>query len=185
MVNIKLAISGVYGVGKDTFAGMLKDCAHYYSGIAKYDISTFSFADPGKEMLLRMYPEAPKSAVFGSSVSRSDFIPGLDHVTYRAMLKLILQSPKSADPDIWVRMMSRRLDYSKHTIITDLRFTNEFEMLKKYGFTLIGIKRKESDPLCNKDYDDLPEDQFDHVVINDGSFHDFETKAEELYQKLF
>lgn len=104
---------------------------------------------------------------------------------------------RALDPDIWVKVCLANIDLhertpffvkSDNTFISDMRFTNEAEALKKEGFILVKVERSllnrgaiGRDPThpsetCLDDYVG-----WDYVIDNNGTLEEFHTKISSLY----
>lgn len=72
-------------------------------------------------------------------------------------------------------------------IVTDLRYKNEYALLKDLGFTTIRVNRKDRhidrDPIHISEID-LDDAEFDYVINNDGSLDDISNQAQAIVSKL-
>jgi hypothetical protein len=69
---------------------------------------------------------------------------GFPHTKDRNFLQFVgTEWARSKDPDVWINHMEKRIENANkedHIIITDLRFPNEAEMLKRIGFKLVRVE---------------------------------------------
>jgi hypothetical protein len=108
------------------------------------------------------------------------------------------------DPDVFVKKMYIRLqqmnmmcpvlfsskECETNLFISDVRFPNEFHMLRNNGFILVKINRDEAlrvaagavslDHKSETLLDAYPDEAFDYVIDNNGTFKDFYFKIDEM-----
>ncbi len=90
--------------------------------------------------------------------------------------------------NIWIETLFNRYENSnnKKLLITDLRFPNEYDEIKKRGGIVIRINRKDNHynsnhiSECALDYHN-----FDYIINNDGTIDDLKIKVKEItYNKV-
>ncbi len=75
----------------------------------------------------------------------------------------------------------------KHVVITDARFENELEAVRKEGGSIVRIKRagtKEFSHSSETEQDEVPDDYFSHVIENFGSLGNLEVSVTEMIKPL-
>jgi hypothetical protein len=166
--GIRIAFGCQARVGKDT-------SALYLSRHLK-DVKIVSFAQP----LYEIMTYAQKTC-------------GFDLAKDRKFLQWIgTEWARSIDPDIWVKLLIskiKQLDNTSSIIVTDVRFVNEFEALKKEGFTMVRLIRD----LCTTDstiithasetsatYADLP---WDYIINNNSTIENLYMQLDSLIGK--
>ena len=91
--------------------------------------------------------------------------------------------------DVWIKPLIREMRSSEDVyIITDLRFENEVLALKEMGAVLVKVIRPnysgdEKRDVNHKSEKGLPNEMFDHIVINDGDRVDLANKAKDIVSK--
>lgn len=168
-VNKKLRIAFGYQaqVGKDTAVAHL---------IEKYGGIKLSFAQPIYDILAF----AQKTCGFQQSKDRK-FLQWVG-----------TEWGRSIDDNVWVNAVLRQIEENsdKNIYISDLRYPNEFETLRKAGFMLVKIVRPELDRVktfgtgsvkhsseIGLASDDV---QWDSVITNDTDLSSFLTKIDAL-----
>jgi len=107
---------------------------------------------------------------------------------------------RSIDTDIWVKAcladislheISPFFDKSENIFLTDARFTNEADALKKDGFLLVRIERSAlnrgdigRDPNHPSEIDLDNYTGWDYVIDNNGTLEEFHSKIDELYNEI-
>jgi hypothetical protein len=154
----KIGICGKAKSGKNTTASIILEELAAIEGKKSLLSETIAFADPIKEIILKMFPTARKSCLFGASELRSNVIgPNLFDLdglplTYRQALIDIGSNARKYSPNIWVdcfdkkyqQIINNDLNQSQKTeiiIVPDLRFKEEFDYLKQNNYFLIKINR--------------------------------------------
>lgn len=184
----KIAITGKANTGKNTVGKLL--LKGLWSGPAWIDKCKFiAFADPLKKMAHLAFPEIPRKWFYGSSKYRSQVIPGAfkDGVplTVRQLLiDLGNDFGRKYKPTIWIDNFDQNLEklYRKKPeliVVTDCRFRNEFDHLKKLGFFQIRILRDahaKINDVSETNQDGIMDNEFDAVIYNNS------TKAQLEYQ---
>lgn len=186
---MRLAFCGKQRAGKDTAAEFL---AKVYGG------TIYKFADPLYEMMHSIYE-----------------IAGLPHGSNtkdRTLLQLLGTDwgRKTIDPDIWMNIMDRRLtdqsrihdtmkehsifqDYNEDNIfITDARFSNEIELLKKHGFKIYYIDATEENRISRGAVNLTHASEtaldnyssYDYIIDNNDKIQKFYGKVEIIYNGL-
>lgn len=93
------------------------------------------------------------------------------------LLQTIGEGLRELDPDIWVNLLEKDIHKTEDNIfISDLRYPNEMEMLKKNGFITVKINRPNR-PI-DRDPNHLSETalndaEFDIVINNDKDLDNF------------
>jgi len=91
--------------------------------------------------------------------------------------------------DTWVRLVEQRLKALEATegmwsegiaVIDDMRFQNEFDMVKSLGGLTVRIDRSSVEPALDAAEGELIDARWDRVMINDGSIQDFEKSLNKL-----
>lgn len=190
--EIKIAISGKANSGKNTVATLL---SHHlkYRGTDLLDTQIFAFADPIKEMVMKMLPMTDRRTLWGPSELRMTKIPNSD-LTYRQMLLDLGKLGRSYDPNIWINAtvhMANSFAVTGASLIADVRFKNEFQAMKSEEFFLIRVVRPNSIPTSTSDdvseidLDDIPDSVFNCVLVNDGSMAELQEKTKKIVEAHF
>jgi hypothetical protein len=174
----KIAITGKANTGKNTLSRMLIRQLRERHG--RYmSAKQLAFADPIKEMIRQMFPTLPKKYLYGSSKFRNEFIPGAfkngQPLTIRQLLiDLGTEVGRNYMPTVWLDNFDYRFDqweYRKIIVVTDVRFRNEFEHLRKKGFYQIRLYRNTGAPtsthVSETNQDSITDQEFDYVLHND------------------
>jgi GTPase SAR1 family protein len=175
----KIAITGKANTGKNTLSRMLirelrARNNHYMTA------KQLAFADPIKEMVRQMFPKLPKKYLYGSSKFRNEIIPGAfdrneQPLTIRQLLTdLGTEVGRNYMPSIWLDNFDTRFQqwsYCKIIVVTDVRFRNEFEHLRRQGFYQVRLYRNTNAPtsthVSETNQDTISDEEFDYVLHND------------------
>lgn len=126
-----IGIAGLKGAGKDTAATVLH---------TRYKYRTHAFAAPVKEMLATMGLNWHE--LHGDLKEHPlDWLPG---VTPRKLMTTLGTGwARGIDPNMWVRVVERRLraDTEAYHVVTDVRFENEADLIRRRGGVVIHILR--------------------------------------------
>lgn len=181
---VKIAISGKKRSGKNTLTMELMKSL----GICR----SFAFADPIKNIALRMFPQIPREYLFGNSELRESLVPETDF-SCRHLIRKIGRFGRELDQEIWIKSLfddieTYLLGGDQPVIISDLRYKNEYDYLKNKGYMVVRINRKtpdvEDQHPSETDLDNLPTDGFDYVFVNDADLEKFKIAAKEILVKI-
>jgi hypothetical protein len=135
---------GVIGrarVGKDTAGAWLVENRGFHR---------VAFADPLKDAALRLNPIAMHDDVFGEYRLREIVVAdgwekAKEYPEIRRILQELGASVRAIDPDFWLRAALKTVqevnEAGRPAVITDVRYPNEAEALKRAGFHLVYIDR--------------------------------------------
>lgn len=190
--KIKIAISGKANSGKNTVATLL---GHYlqFKNTDLLETKIFAFADPIKEMIMKMLPMTNRQILWGPSGLRSNKIPN-SNLTYRQLLLDLGKLGRGYNKEIWINAIIHEVNFfalAGAAIITDIRFKNELQAVKTEGFFLIRVVRPTSietsviDDVSETDLDDISDSVFHCVLINDGSVADLQDKIKKIVDANF
>jgi hypothetical protein len=182
----KVAISGLANTGKNTLSKMIvKQLRQELKSHKKslYSVKYMAFADPIKEMVEIMFPTLPRKFLYGSSKYRNEIIPGAFKngrpLTVRQLLlDLGTEIGRGYQNAIWLNNFDARFSevHSSITVVTDVRFRNEFEHLKQKGFYQIRLYRETSEPKVNHvsetNQGEIKDNEFDYVIHNNKGLLD-------------
>lgn len=176
---------GKANTGKNTLSRMLvrqlRDINYYkkpYGTRRWLTAKQLAFADPIKEMIREMFPEVPKKYLYGSSKFRNEIIPGafkegLPLTIRQLLMDLGTEVGRRYKPDIWLDNFDYRFNQWKHrniVIVTDVRFRNEFDHLRKNGFYMIRLYRNtgqsEIQHISETGQESVADEEFDYVLLN-------------------
>lgn len=181
-----VSFTGLAGAGKTTAAGYLRE-AHWFASTKPS--SNVSFADPLRELCLRMFPWVDPVYFTGDKVKKETPIPGMpDGWSGRRILQhLGTEGFRAIDPDIWVKLLEHRLCNLEPELvlvtIDDVRFPNEAVCARKFG-PLVRIRRPGLSPLTHASERHAEHLQVDHEIVNDGSLSDLYRAVAALFHTL-
>ena len=156
-----------------------------------------SFADPMREAIAATLGtffeggESEMNAWLGDERKYSKHIPGLGVTLRHALQTLGTEWGRDCiDHDVWVMIAkerSRKHRQSYTTIIDDVRFLNEYAMLRKEGGVLVRVNRPNAPEKGNGHpsehlLDDL---EFDYTITNDGTVEQLKTKVWDMFHDHF
>jgi hypothetical protein len=161
--------------------------------LAQKGFMLMSFAEPIKHMAVKFFTFMgyPKDEALKLVWTQKEkHIPEIKTTVRRVLQTLGTEWGRDCiDQNIWVDCMMHRIyAYSKrkpgNIVIDDVRFLNEAEIIKKLNGEVWKIVR----PVANHDGSHQSEgaldnwNQFDQVIENDGTLHDFRMKIDSLLQ---
>lgn len=184
MKPIKLAITGPIRSGKDS----VKNYAHLF-----YDFAPFAFADEGKALVHRLFPNVPRTPK--------------PRKYYQEVIDGITKIPVDGAADVWInatlREIEKHVEYrcckESRVMITDLRKPREYEVLRQQGYTIIRVTaplhtrleraRQAGDAFEAKDFEHDTErhiDGFavDYEIVNNGELIELYTKFDAIMREL-
>ena len=137
-----------------------------------------SFAAPIKEMVLTL------EALYGDDVINNREL-GLSARDFNIAIG---QGLKQLDPDIWVRIMDKYIENHSDAlmVIDDLRFPNEYAMLKDKGARIVRISNPERE-IVKTDTEGLLEGfDFDYELVNyKRSLEEYQAQIDKMMSELW
>lgn len=159
--EIRIAVSGKARSGKDTTCDYLIDKIN--------NITKLTFATP----------------LYDCLYSCQDILE-LDRKKDRNFLQTVGDWARNINIDIFANIAEHKIQRLSNIIVSDLRFPNEYEMLKRNNFILIRVHR-DTDESVEGSLNNLQQQhqsevlldnhEFDYYINNDGTI-------EELYKKI-
>lgn len=139
-----IGLVGFIGSGKGTVGDILAD---------EYGFQRESFAKSVKDALAPIFGWE-RSLLEGDTVQSRAFreqpdaywsnIMGRDFTPREALQLMGTEAGRNVfHPAIWVHSLERRLTEGKNYVITDTRFPNELEMIRRIGGKIVRVKRGE------------------------------------------
>lgn len=195
----KIAICGKANTGKNTLANLLDQevFTQKHHTDNPYKAVFMAFADPIKEIVLTMFPQAKKDCLYGPSALRSEVISeafkGDQPLTYRQALIDIGTHAREYNDLVWIQNFQNRYEKirtknTKLVIVTDVRFRNEFDHLKKEGFYQIRLYRETGLPTINHvsetQQNTIADDEFDYVLHNNRTLDYLKDEVKKIIPKL-
>ena len=184
-----IALSGKAGSGKDTVANEL---------IKSHKFIKVAFADPIKRMAMEMFGFS-REQLWGDSDKRDQEDPRYGFSPRYVLQKMATDFGRNLFQDVWVNTTKATIDklnstvsiYSpykgvsvtytpqkyeniktdKNIIITDCRFINEMNFIKKQNWSIYRVKRdseKNLDHISETDLDNVPDSDFTEVIVNNN-----------------
>ncbi|MFE9026219.1 hypothetical protein ACFYOA_08145 [Streptomyces iakyrus] len=174
--------------GKDSVASRLVWTRNY---------SRVAFADPLKAMAMRLNPYVDASTDIDGRIELERLSQTVELIGWerakdevpevRRVLQNIGQAQREHDEDYWVRLALRKVDaadsWKLPVVISDVRYRNEAEALRKRGFVLIHVTRPGASAGENADHASETElDGFhtDLTIGNTGTLDDLNRVVDSL-----
>ncbi|MFD4699773.1 deoxynucleotide monophosphate kinase family protein [Streptomyces niveus] len=146
-----------------------------------------SFADPLRELALKLdpivevdsdgdyYRLAENVCEFGWEAAKGD-------LEVRRTLQELGAGVRAIDPDFWLRTALAKVteanENGQPVVITDVRYPNEAESLRRAGFHLVYIDRPGVPHLDHESEGALTAEDAGYAILNDGEIDDFLTMVE-------
>lgn len=176
---MRIALSGLKRSGKDTVGSYL---------IQNYSCKRFAFADEVKRLARELFPE--------------EFVQNDKPVD---LLQWLGNTMRQRNPDVWINRLATIIQLTKdpvpNIVVTDVRYPNEVQALKKLGFTIVKVQvpvevsverckateinfteellLHESEQLAQSN-----EQYYDYVIENTGTLEELYSKVEEMVEVL-
>ena len=173
-----IGLSGYAQSGKDATANLL--CLNY-------DYQRRAFADPMRHALQIINPK------LDSITHVSDLVDdyGWDIAKKNPEVRRLLQvlgtdfGRKMLGDDVWIKMTMRDLRQDDRVVISDVRFPNEADAIKKLGGTVLRINRKNHSAVNGHPSEHAMDNyMFNHVIYNDGTLEDLSDEVFMLAKEL-
>ena len=154
-----------------------------------------AIAEPIKNMVKLMFPEAKDEFLFGASKLRSEIIDPKykdsngNPLTYRQALMDIGTLGRKYNSDVWVNCLDYKFKNFNGSIfiVSDLRFINEYNYLRNNNFYKIRIIRDEQeklDDISEIEQEKIPDSDFDSVINNNGNMINLSQQVLKIAKKL-
>lgn len=173
-----IGVSGKKRSGKDEFFKIFND----FSGNI-YDCTKFA----GKLKTICSIITGQPEFKFYDGTYCDEYLPDWN-MTVREIQQLIGTElfRNTLDKDVWVKSLFVDFKPNDKWIITDVRFPNEIEAIKKHGGIIIRIENPNinnsnthSSETSLDNYND-----WDYIIRNDGTLDEYKTKIKNFYEKI-
>jgi len=191
---IKIAIVGKAGSGKDTVYKLIHK-NRLNTNSTSMVVKKIAFADPVKEIAKIMFPFLTKNILYGPSRLRATEIPnsfkdGKPLTVRQLLIDIGTGLGRSYNEQIWIDNFEQRiLSYvKKHSnqypidymiVATDVRFRNEFDIVKNKGFYMIKLERNNHaniNDISETQQDEIKDNEFHFILKNNGTIKELEKK---------
>ena len=192
-----LAINGKIGSGKDTIAKIIiglaaQEISHYPSSMQTiWEVKKFA----GKLKEIASLLTGINIADFEDQEFKKSFLPdewniipkyewGDEPKDPRMTVRTFLQKlgtealRDGLHTNVWVNALFSDYTVNSNWLITDCRFTNEYDAIKQRGGLIIRVNRVTGNPVSNHPSEtSLDNHKFDYVIDNNGSLTDLESQV--------
>lgn len=168
-----IGLSGYAQSGKDTIAKTL---------IEEYGYRRIGFADPIREFLLRINPILHDGRRVGEWVKEF----GWDITKAQTEARRLLQETGMVAREMfgqhfWIILALLDVKSTDKVVITDVRFTNEADMIKTMGGKVWRVVRPGVGPVNNHvSESDMDSYSVDHTIVNDGGLQNLQDQVRSL-----
>lgn len=188
--NLLLGLTGNIGCGKTTASNYLSNNSNGWS------FTEYSFAKPLKEIAIIMgfkYQE-----IYGTQqdkteindfwgISGREFLQKFGTEICRDILPTVILNMNLKSQSLWVRLFElfyETYKKEKSIVVSDVRFTDEFDTIKKLGGYIIKIERTQNNAnntfSNHKSETGLNNIKPNVVIKNDCSLQDFQKKIDSV-----
>lgn len=162
-----IGLSGYAQSGKDEVAKIL---------VSEYGFTRVAFADKIRELLYEMNPDF-RDTLLQQAVDRLGWDEvKKDQAVRRMMQNLGVGARKMFGDGFWVAQVFNGYDWDIPTVVTDVRFQNEAELLKKWtpdDTQIWRVKRPGVEAVNGHISEhDLDDYKFDQILKNEGTLED-------------
>ena len=176
-----IGLSGYARSGKDTAADRL---------VSKHGFSQYSFAAPMKEAMYILNPIVGSDSIGPFKYKNLVDTYGLDKAKEsNPEIRRLLQvfgtevGRNMFGENFWVDLALNKINVDK-AVISDVRFKNEADAIKKAGGKVWRINRNGVGPVTDHSSEiDLDDYSFDHIIDNDYSVVDLNNIVDMLLEK--
>jgi cytidylate kinase len=184
---VKIAIHGKARSGKNTLADLIIEEVSNKKEINHTKV--YAFADSVKQIAMIMFPDTEEKVLWGESELRCTNILNTDF-SYRQLLIDIGSLGRKYEEDIWINSLIKKINIEKMSlaVISDLRYKNEFQALKKDGYHLLKIVRPDNkykvNHISETDLDDISDNNF-YIFNNDKDIDNLRKQVEKFVSNLY
>lgn len=186
-----IALTGPKGSGKDTVA----DIIHRTYTQEWYTVNRTAFADPIKQVVQHIFQLSPHGVQQYDLFKRTDVsytlpghitssIPGR-HIVREIGMLMRNYDEKQFNQYVYNKVTSGSFADKRIELVTDLRFDNEYTMLKNdLGAKIVKIKRPDyhyDGHITERGFDD---ELVDFVINNNGSLVDLHTQTLQMVERF-
>jgi energy-coupling factor transporter ATP-binding protein EcfA2 len=184
-----IAITGPKGSGKDTIGQIIKE---NYT-----DVETIAFADPIKKEIQHIfqldlgsnedYDRFKRSNLTAHSTFRDTDVPTTwKNISGRHVVREIGMLMRRYDEKQFAAYVKQKIQEqpNKIWVVTDLRFDNEYTMLKDIGAKFVKIKRPAytyDGHITEREFNDS---QVDRIIMNDNSLEYLRIRIEVVMKNI-
>jgi hypothetical protein len=86
--------------------------------------------------------------------------------------------------DVWLDLLMAKVNPKQNTVITDVRYRNEFDRIREAGGVLVDVVRPGYQHPAHQHETMLDGAPWDFVIVNDGTLTDLARKAQNLVSDL-
>jgi hypothetical protein len=184
-----VALTGPKGSGKDTVAEAIKSIYGH-----EYDVESIAFADPIKKVIQHIFNLDVTSNDEYDRIKRTDieyYLPDIGHKTVpgRHVVREIGMMMRNYNVNQFTDYVDsmftlNRMNDRKIMVVTDLRFDNEYMMLKSWGSNIVKIIRPQyhyDGHITERGFDDH---LVNHILMNDGSLEYLNTRIRAIMKTI-
>ena len=93
---------------------------------------------------------------------------GIDYEKDREFLRFVGQWARDKQEDVWIKSLMNKINDDENIFVGDVRLPNEFNTLRKNGFTMVRIIRQDNNVVDDHITETaLVDAEWDHVIYND------------------
>ncbi|MFJ2527168.1 deoxynucleotide monophosphate kinase [Pseudomonas helmanticensis] len=171
MTPLLLGLAGLARSGKDTAAQHL---------VNHHGFESYAFADPLRDGLMHILNLSPCDF---EGDQKEQPLPWLGRSPRQLMQSLGTEwGRNSVHPELWLLLAAQNLDllarthdHAKGFVVSDIRFENEADFIRKRGGIVIHLQRPKAKQVNSHISESGVEVQAKDIVItNDGSINDFQ-----------
>jgi len=173
-----IGLSGYAQSGKDSTAELL--CLNY-------DYRRIAFADPMREALFRLNPKLDSITHLAHRVEDYGWDVAKREPEVRRLLQVLGTEVgrKMFGQDFWVNIALSGLNAEDRVVVSDVRFPNEADAIKKLGGTVWRINRHNHSAVNGHASEHAMDNyMFSHVIYNDGTLDDLSDEVFMLAKEL-
>lgn len=168
-----IGLTGYAQSGKDTVASIL---------VEKYGYTRIAFADAIRDLLYEMDPPVPvgvgtEKHIIGlrNHIDVYGWDAGKQNPIVRSMLQNLGVGARTVfGEDFWVQQALRQVHFEGNYVITDVRFPNEANAIRKYDNSQIWRIKRNGVNAVNQHVSETAMDgeKVDQIFMNSGSLED-------------
>jgi hypothetical protein len=166
-----IGLSGYAQTGKDTVAEHI---------VKNYGFTRVAFADPIREALYKLNPKVRLGESIGVSLAHA-----VDNMGWEEVKKLSSDARELLQrlgtevgrdmfgEDFWINRAMLKATEHENVVISDTRYFNEAESIRKHGGILIRINKPNTSEINSHESEkNLNDYMFDYTIINNGTKKD-------------